>query len=59
MADLAALAREGARRSKHRVLSRSERGRQTRAAEHSLGLLLNAADAGLPTPPADKGEQGE
>jgi hypothetical protein len=41
VADLAALAREGCRRSKDRVLSRAERGRQTRAAEHSLYLLLN------------------
>jgi hypothetical protein len=59
VADLAALAREGCRRSKDRVLSRAERGRQTRAAEHALLLLLNAADAGLRIPPPPEGEQGE
>ena len=59
VADLAALAREGCRRSKDRVLSRAERGRQTRAAEHALLLLLNAGDAGLRIPPPPEGEQGE
>jgi hypothetical protein len=58
IADLAALAREGCRRSKDRVLSRAERGRQTRAAEHALHLLLNAADAGLLFPPP-RGDRGE
>jgi hypothetical protein len=59
IADLVALAREGCRRGKGRVLSRAERGRQTRAAEHALGTLLDAADAGLLSLPAPRGEQGE
>ncbi len=41
--DLAALAREGGRRLAHRVLSRAELRRQTRAAERSVhGLLAEA-----------------
>ena len=59
IAELAALAREGSRRGKNRVLSRAERSRQTRAAESSLCTLLDAADAGLLTLPAPRGEQGE
>jgi hypothetical protein len=59
IADLAALAREGARPSKHRVLSRSERGRQAHAAERALRTLFDAADAGLPLPPPPRGDQGE
>jgi hypothetical protein len=56
--DLAALAREGARRGKDRVLSRSERSRQTRAAMQSLSMLFDAADAGLLFPPP-RGDRGE
>jgi hypothetical protein len=59
VADLAALAREGARPSKHRVLSRSERSRQTRAAMQSLSMLFDAADAGLLFPPPRRGDRGE
>jgi len=46
--DLAALAREGSRLHKHRVLSRAELRRQTNAAERSLHALLAQAEAGLP-----------
>jgi hypothetical protein len=45
--DLAAAARDGSRRAKHRVLSRAERRRQARAAELKLAALLEAAAAGL------------
>ena len=58
VADLAAIAREGARRGKHRVLSRSERRRQARAAVHALRALFDAADAGLLFPPSE-GDRGE
>lgn len=53
--DLAAAAREGSRRFKHRVLSRAELRRQRRAAERSLGALLDAAQAGLAGPEPVKG----
>jgi hypothetical protein len=59
VADLAALAREGARPSKDRVLSRSERSRQTQAAVTALRLLFDAAEAGLLSPPPGRGERGE
>jgi hypothetical protein len=59
VADLAALGREGSRRIKHRVLSRAERGRQVRTAMRLLDALLDAADAGLTSPPAEEGDQGE
>jgi hypothetical protein len=49
--DLAAAARDGSRRAKHRVLSRAERRRQARTAELKLAALLEAAAAGL-----DEGE---
>ncbi len=45
--DLAALAREGGRRLAHRVLSRAELRRQTRAAERSVHGLLAEAEAAL------------
>ena len=45
--DLAALAREGTRRFRYRVLARAEIRRQTRAAEHSLQGLLAEAEAAL------------
>jgi hypothetical protein len=59
VADLAALAREGCRHGKDRVLSRAERGRQTRAAEHSLRMLLDAAEAGLVSLPTRRGDRSE
>ena len=46
--DLAALAREGARRLKHRVLSRAELRSQTRETARRLMTLINDAEAGLP-----------
>jgi hypothetical protein len=49
--DLAAAARDGSRRAKHRVLSRAERRRQARTAQLKLAALLEAAAAGL-----DEGE---
>jgi hypothetical protein len=45
--DLAAAARDGSRRGKHRVLSRAERRRQARTAQRKLAALLEAAAAGL------------
>jgi len=48
IADLQALAREGSRRLKHRVLSRAELRCQLREAETALNVLLADADAGLP-----------
>ncbi len=48
--DLIALAREGSRRLKHRVLSRAEIGRQTRDAERCMHGLLAEAEAGLASP---------
>ena len=45
--DLIALAREGARRFKHRVLSRAEIRRQTEEAEHAMHNLLDVAEIGL------------
>jgi hypothetical protein len=45
--DLAALAREGGRRLRRRVLSRAELRRQTREAEGSMRGLLAQAEAGL------------
>jgi hypothetical protein len=45
--DLAALAHEGGRRLKHRVLARAELRRQTREAERSLHGLLAEAEAAL------------
>ena len=56
--DLAALGREGARRRKNHVLSRAERAHQVHAAITSLGALLDAARAGLPTPPTEDAEEG-
>jgi hypothetical protein len=56
--DLAAVAREGARQSKHRVLSRSERSRQASTAVRRLRTLFEAADAGLDAL-LPRGEQGE
>ncbi len=44
--DLIALAHEGARRLEHRVLSRAELRRQTRAAARSMRGLLAHAEAG-------------
>jgi hypothetical protein len=55
-ADLAALAREGSRRLKHRTLSRAELRRQRRDAERSLLALFDAANAGLADPSHVKGE---
>jgi hypothetical protein len=46
--DLAALAREGAHRPRHRVLSRGEIRRRTRDAKRALHALLAQAEAGLP-----------
>jgi hypothetical protein len=46
--DLAASAREGSRRRKHRTLSRAELRRHARDAERTLAALLHAAEAGLP-----------
>ena len=57
--DLAAVAREGARPSKHRVLSRSERSRQTSTAVRRLRTLFDAAEAGLESLSPPSGEQGE
>jgi hypothetical protein len=45
--DLIALAREGARRRKHRVLARAEIRRQTQEAAHSVHVLLADAEACL------------
>src|SRR5262249_40427032 len=45
--DLIALAREGARRPKHRVLARAEIRRQTRDAALRVHGLLAEAEAGL------------
>jgi hypothetical protein len=59
VADLAAVAREGARQSKHRVLSRSERSRQARAAVNALRELFDAAEAGLLFPSPPRGDRGE
>ena len=61
VADLAALGREGSRLHKYHVLSRAERSRQVHAATTLLTTLLDAAEAGLPTPSteAEEGEQGE
>jgi hypothetical protein len=59
VADLAALGREGSRLSKHHVLSRAERGRQVHTAARLLRALLDAAEAGLPTPLAEEGEPSE
>jgi hypothetical protein len=68
VADLCAVAREGSRRLKHRVLSRAELRRQRRGAEIKLLGLLSAAEAGLgyaaletPETPEtpEKGEEGE
>jgi hypothetical protein len=53
VADLAAVAREGSRRLKRRVLSRAELRRQARAAERSLRVLFAAAAAGLPAVKGD------
>jgi len=58
-ADLAAAAREGSHRLKHRVLSRAELRRQGRNAERALLSLFDAAAAGLANPPAEDGERGE
>lgn len=58
-ADLAAAAREGSRRLKHRVLSRAELQRQVRAAEIRLVGLFDAAEAGLAASRAKKGASGE
>jgi len=55
--DLVALAREGSRRIKHRVLSRAELRRQARDAERALLALFDAADAALPGSPAERGEE--
>jgi hypothetical protein len=49
--DLAALAREGGRRLKHRVLSRAALRRQAREAERCMHGLLAEAEAGLVAPP--------
>ena len=57
--DLAALAREGSRRFKHRVLSRPERRRKTRETERALDSLFEAALAGLPASPPEQGDDGE
>jgi hypothetical protein len=46
-ADLIALAREGARRRRHRVLARAEIRRQTQEAARSINGLLAEAEAGL------------
>ena len=56
--DLAALAREGSRRFKHRVLSRPERRRKTRETERALDSLFEAAFAGLPASPPERGDTG-
>ena len=45
--DLVALAREGVRRGKHRVLARAEVRRQTREAKRCMHGLLAEAEAGL------------
>ena len=57
--DLAAVAREGARQSKHRVLSRSERSRQASTALRRLRTLFEAAEAGLDSLSSTSGDPGE
>ena len=47
IADLVAVAREGARRPKKRVLSRGEMKRQARASEESLIALVEMAQSSL------------
>jgi hypothetical protein len=59
VADLAALGREGSRLHKHHILSRAERSRQVYAATTLLNALLDAAEAGLPSPSADRAEEGD
>ena len=48
--DLIALAHEGGRRLRRRVLSRAELRRQTRATARSVRALLAHAEAGLAPP---------
>jgi hypothetical protein len=57
VADLAALAREGSRRGRHRVLSRAELRRQARDLERALLALFDRADAGLAGPLAVTGSE--